>query len=264
MKKKKSSKPGTLRATDKVASVGPVLGGNPKKGTLSKKFFGCGITPEIGDREVLDEATRNQFAKLKKVNIDHPAALITPKNHVYVGRMHYELRDVVARMHDDPSLLSGTVRVRFAGTVGYAHTVIEFANKDEATLQRVFAALEIRTPGDWFTVEYSVPPLYPSWKGKKDEVKEEIQNWATMAEPEPVRSYSPAMAFWRESKNEKTRKVLSYKEFQNASHATKKVCPSCQNTFKNVHSVDQQFCSLPCEKDGGLTSALQEAFSKFV
>ncbi|VVC05892.1 Uncharacterised protein [uncultured archaeon] len=47
--------PNTLRGTDKVEPIGKVLGGNPKKGTLGKKFFGCSVLNDIGTKTLLDE-----------------------------------------------------------------------------------------------------------------------------------------------------------------------------------------------------------------
>ena len=300
MKKKSKKIPGTLRATDKVASVGPVLGGNPKKGTLSKKFFGCGIELDLGDKELL-EAESNEFAKLKKVNANYGAALITAKNKVYLGQLHWYLRREVINFDDDPSLDSGTVRIRYAGTEGFYVTNIEFTKTNSATLKRVYAALDlVSTRGDEYVVEYSGRPC-KTFSGTREEIKDKMATWLIPESPEPTPAYSPGLAYWRESriskkklaeekrelrlvpktdkdflgsigikwesrwlKHKKLVEGLTYKEFRNASKAVSKVCPSCGNTFKNVHDAKQTFCSLPCEEDSGLTEKLKESFKGFV
>lgn len=55
---------------------------------------------------------------------------------------------------------------------------------------------------------------------------------------------------------------LTYKEFKNARNAVTKTCPACETSFKNIHDVNQKFCSQNCEKDGKVLLKLKETFHK--
>jgi hypothetical protein len=61
--------PNTLRGSDKVASVGKVLGGKPKKGTLSKKFFGCSMIKNLGGKSIISELTYKEFKNARNATV---------------------------------------------------------------------------------------------------------------------------------------------------------------------------------------------------
>lgn len=68
--KKKNKKPATLRGTDKVASVGTLLGAKKevKNPTLSKKFFGtCSVHHEPGNKSILGEDVADTNRLLKQI-----------------------------------------------------------------------------------------------------------------------------------------------------------------------------------------------------
>jgi 8-oxo-dGTP pyrophosphatase MutT (NUDIX family)/predicted nucleic acid-binding Zn ribbon protein len=67
----------------------------------------------------------------------------------------------------------------------------------------------------------------------------------------------------RTGKNVIAEEVLNYNEFRNAVNAVSKTCPVCSNSYKNVHSIDQKFCSKNCEEKGRRVTEVREAFKLF-
>jgi len=212
--------PKVLGPKTKVKSVGPILGGNPKKNpTLSTKFFGtCSANNDPGDKLILGEAS-GELAKLKALGPHRGAALILPNNKVYVGKTHWRLRDELYSIGIDPSLETGTVRIRYAGTEGFDRTNIEFMNKEPSTIARVFSALDnIETPQDIFKVEFTATP----WKqfcGSPQDIKPKIENWSGFDQEESEPRYSSDMNYWRghESRINKKKALKEY----DSSHLAK-------------------------------------------
>jgi len=64
-------------------------------------------------------------------------------------------------------------------------------------------------------------------------------------------------------KNVLAEEILNYNEFRNANKAIEKECPVCHDSFKNVHSPNQIYCSKVCDIKGSNTNQIKEAFDLF-
>jgi len=203
--------PGVLKATDKVKSVGKVLGGNPKKGTLSKKFFGCSVIKDMSNKKILDEEI-NSFSKLHELNDHEGAALILQNKEVFIGIWHAELRKEASIQYGYKmaSLSNGAIRVRYTGSVeGYGDgTVIEFEKKDIKVISNIIEVIDnINSPADMFLLEYTGPLGYWSAKGNSSEVIEKLEKWGNPDKP----SMSTSVSYWHNSNLDESKdKILEY------------------------------------------------------
>jgi hypothetical protein len=241
---------------------------NPQQPTFSRAMnYWRTQESKKSKKKPLTESLEEQLGKLHTLSTRTAAALFTSENNIYVGTMHWFIADKVIENGDDPELNSGTVRIRYAGTEGIKNSVIEFTQHDAGTIGRVLLVLDNmpQYSGIW-DVEFTGRP-YKFFTGPKESVKNQISTWYENMNAPVAPKYSHAMNYWRTQESKKTKSKplneLTYKEFRNASKAVTKNCPACKISFKNVHDANQKFCSMDCEKKGGLSLKLKEAFEAF-
>ena len=223
----------------------------------------------VKDKETEDYSVKGPFkdySVLSNLNYDMGAGFITEEGKIYISsyhsriRRHVYVKDKTApyAYYAGPEIPIGAVRIRYSGTAGVSdNTLIEFSSLDQSTLEKVINVLHnVNSSSDHFDIIYN-PPTKATKRFNyytREEAEILLSKYIDNKSPSPKLG-SPG--YWHLKENK-----LSYKEFSNSSKAKDKNCANCNQKFKNVHSKDQQYCSMKCENTGKLTEAFNAVRQK--